>query len=194
MNEGIFICNNILLTGGPDFRTLLNSFGGGGGGGSLENTALTGLINQFRNSGGSKPANDNNHGRDQPPPSGQYGPSGGQYAPSNPAANQPTSDDGSNFLSILGNLAKSQIANQLLQRALQKDDTGDSVSNRRYGGVFSENPSSGSHSYPTQPPYTPNYPTQSSSPDVQRSYRNNNAQPTGLSGSTEKPVPYGWNV
>lgn len=192
----------IHFAGGPDFRTLLNAFGGSGSGGSLENTAITSLINQFRNSGGNipagQPAPNNQYAPQNPAAGGQYAPQSppsGQYAPSNPASNQPSNNDGSNFLSILGNLAKSQIANQLIQRAVQGGNNDDSVSNRRVGGVFAENPSSsGSGGYPTQAPYTPNYPTQAANVDRQRIYSANNNAPTGQSSSTEKPAPYGWNV
>lgn len=181
----------ISITGGPDLRTLLNAFGGGGGQGSLEQNALSGLINQFQNSGG---AGSNNNpvnsggGSNYPPPPAQV--------PNVPSPQSPNvhgdsgSNDNSGFLSLLGNLAKSQLATQLLQRAAAGDDDG-GASSRRVGGVFSQNPSSRGSGYPTQ-----NYPVQQQplNAEVQRQYSANNNQPTGLSASTDKPLPYGWNV
>lgn len=192
--------------GGPDLRSLLNSFGGSGNGGSLENNALSGLINQFRGSGNN---NDRSQSPGAPSGGGQYGGSpnnnNNQYGgSSNPSAGPSDNGGASGFFSALSSIAGQQITQQLLQRALQGNkgsDDGDSVQNRRTGGLFSENPGSrsppvsgsGPRGYPTQAPYPSNGGQQSQyDPETRRSSSSNNmAAPRG---TTDKPVPYGWNV
>lgn len=205
-------------SGGPDLRSLLNAFGGSGGSGSLENSALNGLINQFRGSGGNKDSGygSNNYDRSHNP-NGQnpnpYGAAGGAGRPGGagqygPGSSDPSQEDGSSFLSSLTNFATSPIGSQLIQRALQANREsggnggGDSVQNRRFGGLFSENPGSsspsspvsgaGSRGYPTQAPYRPNYPVQPT--ETQRSYSSNDREPSSDSTTSDKPKPYGWNV
>lgn len=142
------------------------------------------MLNQFRGSSG-------NPGVGQPNPSvGQYG---GQQGPQNV---QPNSGGGQNdansgassFLETLGNFAKSQIGQQLLQKAIQRgsESGDDDVQNRRYGSVNSEN-TGGGRGYPTQASYTPNH---STGADVQRTYSSNNAELP----SSSSVKPYGWNV
>ncbi|KAJ6646496.1 Major prion protein like [Pseudolycoriella hygida] len=154
----------------PDLGSLLSIIGKGtdsnnryasnsGGGGGID---FSGLFNAF--TGGGRESNQNTRNNfDNRNPTGQ-----------NPYPNSPNSgqnpnqgqDSGSGFLQTLGNFASSPLGQQLIIRAIQsggKGNENDAQQNRRYGGLFSENPSkttqtatgSESKGYPTQPPYSP---------------------------------------